>query len=48
MTPEQALEIVDNTLAGVTANRQQHLLLLQAVGVLKNALEAVEPDDKAD
>ena len=38
LTPEQALQNLDNATASVNANRQTHVLLQQSVIVLQTAL----------
>jgi high-affinity Fe2+/Pb2+ permease len=41
LTPEQALKLLDDNLSQLNGSRQAHLTLMAAVGVLREALEAL-------
>ena len=39
MTPEDALQLIDNALSQLQLNREGHVKIQQAVAVLKQAIE---------
>lgn len=45
MTPQQAYELLDRATALITANRQDHIAIQEALNVLK-PVEAPKSDDK--
>lgn len=46
MSPEQALKLVTEATASLTLNRQQHLVLLEAIKILTTAIKAEETKEK--
>lgn len=47
MTPQQALETLDNAVSQLSLSRKDHITLVQAVGVLKEAISPKESKPKA-
>ena len=46
MTPTEAIKILDNVTAQVTASRQDHAVIQQAIQVLREATAPVEDATK--
>jgi hypothetical protein len=42
MTPKEALELIDNTLAQISLNRVGHETIMRALGVLSQAIKTKE------
>lgn len=47
MTPQDALQIVDQACATFTGNRQDHTTLLEAIKVLKEVVDSQEKPKKS-
>jgi hypothetical protein len=47
MTPEQALKLIDDTLANINTNRQSHALLQKAISVLNSAISSQKAPDSS-
>ena len=43
MTPEQALEVLDNVASKYMGTRQDHIMITQALNVLRELLPKEEP-----
>lgn len=43
MTVEEAINVLDQVAAGVTANRETHATLVKALEVLREAVKPTEP-----
>jgi len=48
MTPDQALDLLDRAAGLASLPRQDHAAVIQAVQVLRQAIQPKEPDKPAD
>ena len=44
MTPQQAIELLNNTVAQINTTREGHIQLAHAIETIKKALEAPVPE----